>query len=130
MRALARETRTTGSEAQIAALEHEHAQLQQSYLALLKEQTEAQLAETRARSRPGEVFLVAEAATPASRPYFPVPSLFALAGLLVGLGVGLVAAVVVEARDDSIKSGAGLQELLPYPLLAEIPLVKSKASHR
>jgi uncharacterized protein involved in exopolysaccharide biosynthesis len=68
-------------------------------------------------------FTVLKRATPPSAPHFPSLLLFALVGAATGLVVGLEWAMLAELRDRSIKGPEDISEELPYPILAEIPLV-------
>lgn len=61
-----------------------------------------------------------------ARPYFPDRRLFGVAGFVVGLTLGLLAAIAAEVRDPSIKGPEDLAEILPQPLLAEISLVRGR----
>ena len=73
--------------------------------------------------------LVSEARAP-ERPYFPSRLVFGLVGLALGLAGGLGAALVAERRDPTVKDSEDLQELLPHPLLAEIPDVRVRRLFR
>lgn len=63
-------------------------------------------------------------------PEFPNRMLFVAVGMALGLLGGLVGAVLVELRDQSIKDAQDLREVLPLPLLAEIPFVRVGRSSR
>jgi len=93
------------------------------YLALFEEW---RLTETAGRLRAGGFAAVtAETAGVPQRPCCPSRALLLLAGLGIGLVFGLLAAVVAEARDPSVRDAEDLEELLPHPLLAEIPFVRA-----
>jgi capsular polysaccharide biosynthesis protein len=47
-----------------------------------------------------------------------------LLGLLGGLAIGMLAAVVAEQRDRSVRGPEDLADVLPVPLLATLPLVR------
>jgi uncharacterized protein involved in exopolysaccharide biosynthesis len=70
-----------------------------------------------------------EAAVP-EQPEFPSPLLFVLGGALAGLSVGLLAALVAEHRDRSVKGPEDLHDILPAPLLATVPLVRKARGER
>jgi uncharacterized protein involved in exopolysaccharide biosynthesis len=81
-------------------------------------------------ARLGRAVVRFELAAPAripDRPAFPNRSRFGFGGLVSGLALGLALAIVVEARDRSIKAPDELQELLGHPLLVVIPLVRSRS---
>ena len=130
LRAPAGGVRTAAYDERLAALERERARQQEAYLALLTKQTEDRLAATRAHETPAEIFRVVIPATPPARPFFPDPWLFSCVGLLAGLMVGVGAASFAEARDLTVKDAEDLQEVLPQPLLAEIPFVRVPRSAR
>jgi hypothetical protein len=64
--------------------------------------------------------LVAPAATPRAPEGASLPW-FAAGGVLLGLLVGLAAALVAEWRDRTVKGPEDLEEILPVPLLATLP---------
>jgi polysaccharide biosynthesis transport protein len=68
---------------------------------------------------------VLEPARTPQRPFFPDRPLLAAAGVCVGLTLGLVAALVFELRDRTVKGEEDLRGLLGAPLLATLPLVSS-----
>ncbi len=49
---------------------------------------------------------------------------FGLAGTLLGLTLGLVATLVAELRDRTVKGPEDLGDILPVPLLATLPEVR------
>jgi uncharacterized protein involved in exopolysaccharide biosynthesis len=68
-----------------------------------------------------------ELLTPARTPDAPEssnPAVYGLVGALVGLLLGLGAALVAEARDRSVKGPEDLEQILPVPLLATLPEVR------
>lgn len=64
--------------------------------------------------------LLGAAAIPPA-PETPNPLVFGLVGALVGLTLGLVAALLAEHRDASVKGPEDLERILPVPLLATLP---------
>jgi succinoglycan biosynthesis transport protein ExoP len=117
-------------ERDLEVLTRDFEQAQAAYLALRDEQLAA---ETEWRLAPGAPprFQILQQAQVPERPYFPNRLLFALTGLALGLALGLSAALVAERRDPSVKGPEDLRDLLPEPLLAEIPLVRlPRASRR
>jgi capsular polysaccharide biosynthesis protein len=48
-----------------------------------------------------------------------------LVGVLAGLGLGLVVAFALEFIDPSIKTVADLEDVVPFPVLATLPHVKT-----
>jgi hypothetical protein len=64
--------------------------------------------------------LLGAAAIPPA-PESPSPVAFGVIGALVGLALGIVAALVAEHRDRSVKGPEDLEEILKVPLLATLP---------
>jgi len=97
---------------------------------LLVEETDREWRATKAAARPTRAPIVRfELLTPASvpaAPESPDPVLFGLAGALLGLLLGLFAAVVAEHRDRSVKGPEDLDDILPVPLLATLPEVRAR----
>jgi hypothetical protein len=92
----------------------------------LEEQWRAAEASNSGRVR----FAVLRPASAPPAPSYPNRLLFALAGAALGLVLGLGTAVVAELRDGSVKGPEDLRELLPQPLLAEVPLVRVRRFSR
>lgn len=111
------------TEQQLATMNRDYGQLQDSYLGLLKKQMDARMAEQMERRWKGDRFKVLDPAHAPDRHFFPDRPLFALAGLVAGLGLGLALAFAAEFLDHSVKSVEDVEELLPYPLLASIPRI-------
>jgi uncharacterized protein involved in exopolysaccharide biosynthesis len=91
-------------------------------------ENEWRAAETAARTGGGASvrFTVAEPAPVPTRPYFPSRVQFALVGLALGLALGLGASLVAESREHGVRGPEDLREALPGPLLAELPLVRTR----
>ncbi len=120
----ARDVRSgSASKRDLEALTRDHDQAQRAFLEL---QDEWNAVETASRLGRGAAarFELGEPARVPERPYFPDRLLFAVAGLAVGLALGLVCAAVAEIRDRSVKGPADLETILPQPLLAVIPEVR------
>ena len=73
---------------------------------------------------PGVRFKLLGAAAIPPAPESASPVAFGLVGALTGLALGLVAALVAEYRDSSVKGPEDLAEILPVPLLATLPEVR------
>ena len=115
---------TPRTEQELATLTRDYGQLQEGYVSLLRKQRDAQMAEQLERRWQGERFKVLDPAHLPDKPYFPSRTLFAFAGLVGGLGLGLVSAFAVELLDHSVKNAEQLEELFAQPLLATIPHIK------
>jgi uncharacterized protein involved in exopolysaccharide biosynthesis len=68
-------------------------------------------------------FVVLHPASAPLGPWFPNRIHFALVGLAFGLVLGLWASVVAESRDRSVRGPEDLRDMLPHPLLAQLPWV-------
>jgi uncharacterized protein involved in exopolysaccharide biosynthesis len=75
---------------------------------------------------PGVRFRLIGAAAIPPAPESPSPVAFGLVGALVGLTLGLVAALVAEHRDDSVKGPEDLAAIMDVPLLATLPKVRER----
>ena len=73
--------------------------------------------------------VISPAATPVA-PAKPDRMSGLLICLLVALGLGVLTAVVLEMRDDSIRDTHELRERLPLPVLAVVPNMQGKAEKR
>ena len=73
---------------------------------------------------PGVRFKLLGAAAIPPAPESASPAAFGLVGAVVGLALGLVAAVVAEHRDGSVKGPEDLPLILDVPLLATLPEVR------
>jgi uncharacterized protein involved in exopolysaccharide biosynthesis len=111
-------------EQQLRELARDYEEAQQHYDALF---AEWQVTETAARLGRGPLARF-ELVRPAGVPRTPDAGgrwLWVLATGAAGLLLGLGAAVVAELRDRTVKGPADLADVLPAPLLATIPLVRT-----
>ena len=104
----------------------ERDQAQRAYQARLEE-LQAAIGEPRSRGPTLRFERVREAAVP-ELPESPSRLQFVLVGLLGGLAIGGLAAVVVEQCDRSVRGPEDLADVLPVPLLATLPLVRQRRS--
>jgi len=104
----------------------EHDQAQRAYQARLEE-LQAAISEPVTHGPTLRFERVREAAVP-ELPESPSRLLFVLVGLLGGLAIGVLAAVVAEQRDRSVRGPEDLVDVLPVPLLATLPLVRVRRS--
>jgi uncharacterized protein involved in exopolysaccharide biosynthesis len=70
---------------------------------------------------PGARFRLIGAAAVPPAPEAPSPLVFGLVGALLGLALGLGAALLAEHRDATVKGPEDLERILPVPLLATLP---------
>jgi uncharacterized protein involved in exopolysaccharide biosynthesis len=76
------------------------------------------------RRQEGEEFRVLDAPNLPDQPSFPNRPVFALAGFVGGLGLGLGLAYVLEMQDTSFRSERDIETSLRLPVLAMIPAIK------
>jgi len=76
--------------------------------------------------RAGVRFKLLGAAAIPPAPESPSPVAYAVAGALVGLAIGLGAALVAEHRDRSVKDPEDLARIMDVPLLATLPEVRER----
>lgn len=113
----------------LGALTRQRDQAQTAYLSLEEEWRAAEAAARLGRGPIARFVVLAPARVP-TKPYFPNRVMLALASVVVGLMLGLMACVVAEARVRSIAGPEDLQALLPQPVLAEISFVKAGSSRK
>ena len=78
----------------------------------------------------GQPFRVIDPASLPVQPSFPDRGLFALAGGLAGLFLGVGLAIVIEHLDKTLKGADEVSATLNLPVLAVIPYVKLKDKRR
>jgi polysaccharide chain length determinant protein (PEP-CTERM system associated) len=113
-------------EQQLSALTRDYSQLQESYLKLLQKQIDARMAEQLERRWKGARFQVLDPADVPDEPFFPPRMLMVFAGLVGGLGLGLLTAFGADFLDHSFKNPDQLENALGMPLLAVIPRLDDK----
>jgi uncharacterized protein involved in exopolysaccharide biosynthesis len=101
----------------------ERDQAQATYVQLMAEWREAERIASLQPVPLGRVEILDEAQVP-DEPESPDRLLLGLAGVGLGLAVGLLLAIVAEWRDRSVKTVDELSELLDSPVLAVVPLVR------
>jgi capsular polysaccharide biosynthesis protein len=104
--------------------------LQKTYTSLLQSQQGATIAANLERRQIGEQFKVLDPARPAERPISPDRLRLNLLGALVGLGLGLGLAALMEYRDTTFRAEEDVLQVLALPVLAVIPLMESPRDQR
>ena len=113
-------------EQELATLTRDYERVKETYLALLKQKMDAEMAARLEARFTGDQLRVLDPGYLPDQPYSPNKRLFLLAGLLLGLAAGLGLAVAAEMLDPSIKSPTDLELLMPYPILARLPRIPSR----
>jgi len=100
------------------------------YNDFLKKQTDAGVSTELERRQQGEQFRVLDPPSLPQKPTFPNRRVFGFGGLVAGLGLGLSVALLLEARDTSLRTDRDVELLLKLPVLALIPVVPAVKGSR
>ncbi len=111
-------------EQELTTITRDFGKLRENYLNLVNRKLDAQMAAKLEERWKGEQFRILDPARVPERPFFPNQTLFVTVGAVLGLLVGLGAAVLVEVLDRSFKNLADVEAGLPYPVLAAVPHMK------
>jgi uncharacterized protein involved in exopolysaccharide biosynthesis len=117
-------------EQEILGLTRDYQKLSENYTALLTKKLDAEMASRLEQQQKGQQFRVLDPAYMPERPSFPNRGLFALAGAVGGLLLGLSLAVGVDALDPTIKDADSVRTAFSFPVLAVIPYVKPREQAR
>jgi uncharacterized protein involved in exopolysaccharide biosynthesis len=120
------ESRTAMSpsiEEQYKLLTRDNDNAQAFYQSLLAKKSNADLGSNMENDQQGEQMQIAANAGLPENPSFPNRPLFAAVGAVVGLGVGLLLAVVLEFSDKSIRTEKDAAAVMDLPLLISLPWV-------
>lgn len=108
---------------QLVGLEREHEHLFGSYQEYSSKRLEASVAADMERRQKGERFRVLEEAVPSEEVAFPNRPIIFVMSVVLGLALGLGAALLAEASDRSFHEPRLLQQRLGIPVLASVPTV-------
>jgi polysaccharide chain length determinant protein (PEP-CTERM system associated) len=112
---------TPRAEQQLASLTRDYQQLRDNYNVALKKEMDAEMARRLEEHWRGGYFRVLDPAYLPRRPIRAYASLFLMAGLVIGLGAGLVSAFVADLLDRTVKTERDLGDLVSSPVLVSIP---------
>jgi polysaccharide chain length determinant protein (PEP-CTERM system associated) len=107
----------------LADLNRGYEQSQANYNDLLKKMEESQMATNMEQMQQGERFQLLDPPSLPSKPDFPNRLLFCGIGLAAGLAFGVGTVAVFEFMDDRLHNESEISELLPVPVICEIPEV-------
>lgn len=110
-------------EAKMKDLTRDHQTAQDFYDSLQAKMNQSQMATDLERRQEGEQFRVMDDANLPDAPTFPNRPMFAIGGLVLGLGLGLLFVSLLEYRDKSLRSERDVWAFTKLPTLATIALV-------
>jgi protein tyrosine kinase modulator len=110
-------------EEQYKEITRDHETAVQFYNELLAKKDQSEMATDLERRQQGEQFRVMDPPDLPERPSFPNRPLFAGFGLGFGLVLGVGLALLLEARDESLRTEKDIEHFLHLPTLASVPVV-------
>jgi polysaccharide chain length determinant protein (PEP-CTERM system associated) len=110
-------------EAKMKDLTRDHDQAQEFYNSLLGKMNNSQMATDLERRQEGENFKIMDDANLPDAPTFPNRSMFAIGGLVLGLGFGVLLIAFLEYRDKSLRTERDVWAFTKLPTLATIALI-------
>ena len=108
----------------------DYQKLNENYSALLSKKLDAEMASRLEQQQKGQQFRVLDPAYLPERASFPDRGLFALAGVVVGLLLGVGLAVTIDVLDPTMKDADSVATAFSFPVLAVIPYVKPRDQAR
>jgi protein tyrosine kinase modulator len=113
------------SEQELADLNRGYEQSQANYNDLLKKKEESQMATSMEQMQQGERFKMLDPPSLPLKPDFPNRVEFCAFGLLAGLAFGGASVAAFEFTDDRLHYESDISDLLPVPIICEIPEVSN-----
>lgn len=110
-------------EQQLADLTRGYDQTKATYDDLLKKENESEMATDMEKLQQGERFQIIDAPSLPVKPDFPNRFKFCGIGLAVGLALGLGVVALLEMMDDRLYGEKEIKDLLPVPVMSEIPVI-------
>ena len=108
------------------ALTRDYETALQFYNELLSKKTQSEMSTDLERRQEGEQFSVMDAPDVPSKPSFPDRLKFGFSGLAAGFGLGIGLALLMEKREQFIRTEDDVVNILGLPLLVGLPEVKSR----
>ena len=106
---------------ELADLTRGYEQSQANYNDLLKKENDSRMATGMEQMQAGDRFSVIDPPSLPLKPVFPNRLLISAVGFGAGVILALLAAALMEFLDDRLHSGKDIEELLPVPVISEIP---------
>jgi succinoglycan biosynthesis transport protein ExoP len=117
-------------EQQFADLTRGYDQLKAHYDDLLNKKAASEMVINQLKRHPGELLLTIDLTRLPLKPDFPNRIKLCGIGLGIGLALGTLLTGGAEYLDDRIQDEKALEELLPVPVLSEIPVITTQAEKR
>ena len=95
-----------------------------NYNDLLKKQTASQMGKDLQTQQQGEQFTILDPASLPESPTYPDHKLFGLGGLAGGLMIGVGIVLVIEMRDNTLRTERDVEFFLKVPTLAMVPALE------
>jgi polysaccharide biosynthesis transport protein len=111
------------TEQEMVTLTRDFQKLNENYLALLNKKLDTQLAAKLEQRWQGDRFRILDPANLPEAPFYPNRLMFLLYGIAAGLAVGVGVALLADLFDHSIRTARELEDALPFPILANVPLI-------
>jgi protein tyrosine kinase modulator len=111
-------------EQEFKTLTRDHQTALELYNDLLKKQNQSAMATDLERRQQGEQFRILDPPSLPEKPSFPDRLLFSLGGLGGGLALGLGLTILLEWRDQTLRTERDIEVCLQLPTLAMIPSLK------
>lgn len=115
-------------EAKMKDLTRGHQQAQEFYDSLLGKMNNSQMATDLERRQQGENFRIMDDANLPDAPTFPNRTMFAVGGLVLGLGLGVLLIAFLEYQDKSLRTERDVWAFTQLPTLATIGLIHETKS--
>jgi polysaccharide chain length determinant protein (PEP-CTERM system associated) len=106
------------------ALTRDYETALQFYNELLSKKTQSEMSTDLERRQEGEQFGVMDAPDLPAKPTFPDRLKFGLSGLAAGLALGIGSALLIERRENFIRTEDDVVQILELPVLSSIPELK------
>jgi polysaccharide chain length determinant protein (PEP-CTERM system associated) len=117
-------------ETELIELTRDYDTLQKLYTSLLSKNEESKLAVNLETRQIGEQFRILDPARVPARPFSPDRLRLNLVGTGVGLVLGLGVVLLLEWRDTSLKTDDDVKAALGLPVLALVPLMRTRLDRR